>query len=136
MGMSPYDYWCGPSDLKKAYRQARDIRKQEENERLWLQGMYFYEAVSVALHRAFNKNSSNVKYAEKPYDLGYQKKRQTKAQANEEKTQNTVSFLHRLTNQFNTQFAEKKKKQAEEMLNGQRVDEKSEQDSNGKTEQI
>ena len=52
MGMSPYDYWCGPSDLKKAYRQARDIRKQEENERLWLQGMYFYEAVSVALHNS------------------------------------------------------------------------------------
>ena len=116
MGMTPTDYWDGESGLKKAYRQARDIRKEEENERLWLQGMYFYEAISVALVRSFSKSSGHVQYSEKPYDLGIRKKRMTKAQSNEEKLQNTVSFMQKLTNQFNAQNAKKKEREMEQQL--------------------
>lgn len=116
MGMSPSDYWDGESGLKIAYRRAEEIRKEQENERLWLQGMYFYEAISVALSKAFSKSANHIQYTDKPYDLGIRKKRMTKAQANEEKLDNTVSFMHRLANTFNAQNAKKKERELEQQL--------------------
>ena len=122
-GMTAEAFWDGDCHLVKAYRRAHEISIEEKNQELWMQGMYIYEAVSVAIHKAFNKNSGALQYTDKPYDLGLRKKRQTKEQSNEEKTEKTVSFLHRLTNQFNTQFAEKKKKEAEAMLGNARAEE-------------
>ena len=116
MGMPAEEYWDGDSGLVKGYRRAQELRLEQENHRLWLQGMYFYEALSVALAKAFSKNAHNLQYTDKPYDLGIAKKKKTAAQQNEEKTQNTVSFLHRLTNQFNEQFAKKKEQEVEKML--------------------
>ena len=119
MGMPAAEYWDGESWLVKGYRRAQEIRLEQENHRLWLQGMYFYEGISVALAKAFSKSAHNIQYSDKPYDLGITKKKQTKAQQNEEKTQNTVSFLHRLTNRFNEQFARKKEQEVEKMLAGE-----------------
>ena len=45
IGMSYRDYWDGDSTMVKYYRQADELRKERRNAALWLQGIYFYEAL-------------------------------------------------------------------------------------------
>ena len=62
LGMSYEDYWYGDNDLVKYYREADTFRKRIRNEELWLQGMYFAQAIATN----FDKKA---KYPEKPFDI-------------------------------------------------------------------
>lgn len=57
--MTPDEYWHGPPGLAKAYREAYKIRANERNEELWRQGLYIYDAVSVAIHNNINLSGKN-----------------------------------------------------------------------------
>lgn len=48
--MSPEEYWHGSSELTRAYAKAYRIRKEERNFELWLQGLYFFIALSTTLN--------------------------------------------------------------------------------------
>lgn len=68
IGMTPHQYFDGDCCLVKYYRQADEMKKQRQNEFLWLQGMYVYDAIlcaSPAL-RAFG-GSEPIPYPDKPY---------------------------------------------------------------------
>ena len=72
IGMSADDFWNGDPTLAKYYRRADEIRKERENERLWLQGMYVYEAISdlAPILHAFAKRGTHAKpYPSEPYSL-------------------------------------------------------------------
>ena len=72
IGMTPDQYWNGDPMLVKYYRKADEIRLERENQRLWLQGMYFYEAVcdaSPVLHAFARKGTKPHPYSEKPYAI-------------------------------------------------------------------
>ena len=45
IGMTPEQYWDGDCMLAKYYRKAQELRRQERNTELWLQGLYVYDAV-------------------------------------------------------------------------------------------
>nr|DAM10952.1 MAG TPA: hypothetical protein [Caudoviricetes sp.] len=70
-GMSVREFWDDNPDLFWAYRfsyvKKREFEQELFNNNAWLQGTYFYEAVSVALCNAFSK--SRVEYSKKPYGL-------------------------------------------------------------------
>lgn len=73
IGMTPEQYWYGEPSLAVWFRESFRIRKERRNEELWLQGMYFYEALCDAspLMRAFAKKGTKaVPYAKEPFDLG------------------------------------------------------------------
>jgi hypothetical protein len=76
--MSSADYWTGDSSLVRYYRKAYKIKQEEINNTAWLQGLYFYDAVSCALHnalRGFGKNKAPVQnYAKKPYEFNKKEK--------------------------------------------------------------
>lgn len=71
MGMSADEFWnCDPK-LYPAYREMDRIKNEKENERLWLQGAYVYQAILLtapALNIMQPKEPSP--YPEKPFDLG------------------------------------------------------------------
>ena len=70
MGMSYAEYWDGDPHLAVAYRKAYKLKRQYDNQMEWLQGLYFYNAISVCLENAFkNKGSSRANYIEKPIDI-------------------------------------------------------------------
>lgn len=68
-----YDqYWNGDPMLCKYYRKAHEIKQEEKNTELWLQGMYIYEAlcdVSPVLHAFAKKGTKPESYSDKPYAL-------------------------------------------------------------------
>lgn len=68
LGVSANDFWNGDYTMLKYYANRYKIAVEQQNEQLWLQGVYFYEALTVALAQAFSKHST-VKYPEKPHRL-------------------------------------------------------------------
>lgn len=47
--MSYAEYWEGEPLLARAYHKAETLRTQQRSDSMWLQGQYFYEAMSTAL---------------------------------------------------------------------------------------
>lgn len=73
--MSVKEFWEDDPDLFWAYRFSYINKKKQEQEEnnihSWLQGAYFYEAISVALSNAFSKNK--ISYRDKPFDFNSSK---------------------------------------------------------------
>lgn len=67
--MSIKDFWENDPELFWAYRFSyiNKLKMQNEifNYNAWLQGLYFYEGVSIALSNGFG--NSKLKYPEVPY---------------------------------------------------------------------
>lgn len=66
-GMTYEQFWLGDPFLTVWYRRTHQLRIEQENQKLWLQGLYFHNAVAVALNNAFSKQKQ--KYINKPIDL-------------------------------------------------------------------
>jgi len=68
-GMSVKDFWEEDPELFWAYRFSYINKLKRENEinnyNAWLQGMYFFEGISIALANSFGKG--NYKYPAEPY---------------------------------------------------------------------
>lgn len=45
LGMGYHDYWDGDCEMARYYRDMDEKVKERQNEALWLQGLYFYEAL-------------------------------------------------------------------------------------------
>ena len=66
--MTADEYWHGSPELTQAYRAAYKVRKEERNWELWLQGLYIYHAICVALSHILDKNSKE-EYMSEPLDI-------------------------------------------------------------------
>lgn len=76
MGMTYEQYWYGDVWMIKAYREADKLCQERQNQEAWLQGMYFYEGVSVAIYNAMRgKGQPPKQYASQPYEFGSSKKK-------------------------------------------------------------
>lgn len=62
MGMSWDEYWNGDYTRLPYYRKAYALRREEINQQLWLQGVYFIHAVGCVL-------SDEETYPTEPYPL-------------------------------------------------------------------
>lgn len=88
-GMTYDEYWKGSPYRAKFYREAHELKVKQNDEQMWVQGMYIYEAlceVSPILH-AFSKSGTKpLPYAAKPYlyDMKIESER-TKQRQEEEK---------------------------------------------------
>ena len=64
------EFWNGDPYMAVIYRDV-DLRRREDiNANLWLQGVYFFEAVSIAICNSFRgKGQKALSYPEKPYRI-------------------------------------------------------------------
>lgn len=83
--MTADEYWRQSPFLAEGYRKADALRKRRQNEVLWLQGLYIYDAFSVTMANAFKKKGARaVKYPEEPYDIGKKTKAEKEAKRRKE----------------------------------------------------
>ncbi len=73
IGMSYDEFWNQDVHRVKAYRKAYELHEKRRNQELWLQGMYFYEALCDAspLFR-FTMKKGSIKpepYMKEPFPL-------------------------------------------------------------------
>lgn len=98
-GMTYEEYWHGEPELTQAYILADKIRREQRNYEFWLQGLYFYEAISVALSNAFGEGKKE-NYRDKPFDIFPPTEEEIERKQEEE-----AKELERRLNQFATMFA-------------------------------
>lgn len=83
-GMTWEQYWYGDVRMTKSFYEAYKLRKKEENQRLWLQGLYFCDALQSQLANfgaGLSGKHGSARYAEKPYDIFPEKKTQAQEEA-------------------------------------------------------
>lgn len=68
LGVSCDDFWFGDYTKLNYYVQAYDLRKEAKSQEMWLQGLYFFNAISVALSNMHfdGKRHKMNKYMENP----------------------------------------------------------------------
>lgn len=72
VGMTYDGFWNQDVTMVRAYRKADEMRKRRQNETLWLQGMYIYEALCdvAPVFHAFAKNGTKPNpYSKEPYAI-------------------------------------------------------------------
>lgn len=73
MGMSYDEFWRGPAQLAKAYREAQEMRRKEEEWARWRQGAYIYDAllrVAPVMRASFGGGKVEPgRYPEEPWPL-------------------------------------------------------------------
>lgn len=71
MGMTVEEYWHGSADLPEFYRESYRLKQREQNNMLWLQGKYIYDALLCAspMFLSLVKKREPVPYVKEPYPL-------------------------------------------------------------------
>ena len=70
--MSYEQFWEQDCTLVRHYRKAAKIKQDFDNQQLWLQGLYFYEAlcgVAPVLNAFAKKGTKPTPYRDSPYPL-------------------------------------------------------------------
>lgn len=68
MGMTWTQFWIDEPELAVAYRKSEMIRKRRRNEELWLQGVYFAEALNATVGNMFSKGQKHP-YPAEPFPI-------------------------------------------------------------------
>lgn len=70
MGMTYDEYWNGSVDIAPAMRRAHRMKMRAQNQMLWLQGRYIYDALTEVypLFNGWAKGKVSP-YTEAPYPL-------------------------------------------------------------------
>ena len=70
IGVSYDEFWNGDYTHLKYHEERYKLEVERKNQELWLQGLYFYDALGTSLANAFaKKGSTPKKYPEKPYRI-------------------------------------------------------------------
>lgn len=112
MGMGYDEFWEKDVELAKFYREAWKLRQKQENQRLWLQGAYIYEAILDAapvLHPFAKKGTKPVPYREEPYPLLEKRRDAENAQptAEERSDAKAKAMMEVFMVNFNRRFEQK-----------------------------
>lgn len=116
--MSLDEYWRGDTGNFKYYRKAYELKLERENERLWLQGLYVYEAICCCtpVLRAFSKARKPTPYPKEPYQI-YEKQNNDKNKiadksksAQEKNDMKAKAMMDMFAMSLNKKFAKKNKK--------------------------
>ena len=68
IGMTYDQFWNDRAELAKIYREADEIKRNRENEMLWVGGLYTAHALGATVGNMFNKGKKN-KYPSAPIPL-------------------------------------------------------------------
>ena len=97
MGMSYDEFWRGPAHLAKAYREAEELRRKQEEWARWRQGAYIYDAllrVAPVMRASFGSGRAEPgKYPDEPWPLT-EKEARERAEAREK--ENYERYIERM----------------------------------------
>lgn len=111
IGMTEAQYWEGDCTLVKAYEEAEKMRRDRRNQEAWLQGMYFYDAlsrISPILHAFAKKGTKAQPYVEEPYPLDQKQVDEKKRKQEKQKSDKGLRYMKNLVASNNHRFEERK----------------------------
>lgn len=107
IGMTYEQFWDGDCTLVVDYRKAEEIRNRKLNQEMWLQGMYFYEALCdvAPIIRAFGKKGTRPhKYPSEPYSLTEKERKATNERKERQVFNKGLAMMQALMKVNNSKF--------------------------------
>ena len=92
--MTYEQYWFGDPLMTRAYAQAYLLKRKVRNEEMWIEGIYFANALQTVLDHAFNKHST-LTYLDKPLDI-FPKTQAEKEQEIRAERQKLINWLNQM----------------------------------------
>lgn len=108
--MTPEQYWDQDSTLVIAYRKAAEIKREQKNQELWLQGLYIYEALCdvAPILRAFGKKGTKAhKYSSQPYPITEKRKKVNEEQKDKKVFDKGLAIMEALVKNTKKKFERK-----------------------------
>ena len=105
IGMTPEQYWHGDVYNIRAYREAYHLQRQRQNEMLWLQGAYVYDAVLAAspvFHDFAKKGTKALPYMEYPVPLTPKEAREQREEKERRRYEELKKFSAAMREKKNT----------------------------------
>ena len=109
MGMTYDEFYNKDHTLAIAYRKAHEIKREQVNEKLWLQGAYIYEAIIRVspLLIPFAKHPKAEPYLNKPYTMKDGEKKPDKENAESNAvTDKGMAYMQAMAIRINSKFDE------------------------------
>lgn len=70
IGMTYDEFWNQDVTMARAFRKADELKRQRQNEVLWMQGVYIREALLSTVGNMFSgKGSTPIEYPKEPYPI-------------------------------------------------------------------
>jgi hypothetical protein len=107
IGMSYDEFWFGKPERARYYRKACELKKKQLNEQLWLQGMYFFEAmcdVAPVLVTMPKKDAKIQPYSTEPYALTVKEQEERERRENERKQKKLLERFNAMATLVNHKF--------------------------------
>jgi hypothetical protein len=108
--MTPEQYWDGDAMLAKYYRQADELKQKRKNQEMWLQGLYFYEALcdaSPILHAFAKKGTKPVPYVDHPFSLTAKEREDEKEMLAKKEQEKAKQYMEGIMAKVNKRFESK-----------------------------
>lgn len=108
-GMTYDQYWNEDSTMVTMYRKAHELRQEVENQKLWLQGLYIYEALCcVTPAMRVMKPQKPIPYRSEPISLTGKSSEKPKEEQRKENSDNKAkAYMEMFAMSFNKQFEKK-----------------------------
>ena len=107
-GMTYEQYWDGDVEMVIGYRKALDRRREWQNQMLWLQGRYVYEALHAIMPALSIKTKEQIKpYIEEPFPITAKAVREKRERDERKKFEDNFANLQRLATAFNAKYQRK-----------------------------
>lgn len=98
--MTADQFWNDDPWLVSAYRELHSLKNQQKSEEMWMQGLYFYNALGVALGNAFaKKGTALLKYMEQPIRV-IPLTEEEKEKEREKERKKTIDYFNRLEKEW------------------------------------
>ena len=111
IGMTYEQYWNEDCCLVKYYREAFKLQRDRDNERMWLQGMYIYEAlcdVSPVLRAFAKKGTKPIEYSTQPYAITKEEIERRRIEKEKAKYEQMKARTNAFAIKFNALMAQRK----------------------------
>ena len=70
IGMTYDEFWNQDVAMVGAYRKAHELKRRQQNETLWMQGLYIRDALLSTVGNMFTeKGATPIEYPKEPYSI-------------------------------------------------------------------
>ena len=108
-GMSYSDYWDGETEMVIPYRRLLERKREWQNQMLWLQGRYIYDALTAVMPALSIKSKSTKiePYIEEPYPITRKMEKEREEEKQRKQFEKGIAYMKSFTEVFNKRFKAK-----------------------------
>lgn len=101
MGMSYEQFWYGPPEIAKYYREMHEYKNKQINQEMWWMGLYVRDALLCTVGNMFSKKGNAIQYPKEPYPLTEKEAQEYQERQQREKMERILEAFKARTTKIN-----------------------------------